>query len=219
MTIRTTCTKCVILLVEGNWVDGVAIAFLSVSFKVKDVFELKFIEIYFDNTTSAFNTSYNVNLFTFTASHGACFMIQERLLNNTWIKLTSKNVFQIPNVDPFLRMSCHKHWISQTHILNRLANPRLTNFLAIYALNLVKLDDWVPSSRNQKDFSICNKASHVFHWCLMTADYYRLLSILRIPSVNISIWMRHKNGQVTSSSWKVFYPTYAKHRSICFYTS
>ena len=135
LAITANCDKGVELLIEGNMVYGIDIAFLWVTVFLPVTFEAKVsainfgnvIKVNIHNTASSFNRSDSVT-FTITKARNSTWCESERTFSDVnRIVIVVEDIFKVPNVNEFFRMSCHHKWELPTHLMNRLANPRFSN--------------------------------------------------------------------------------------------
>ena len=72
------------------------------------------------------------------------------------IELVVEDIFEIPNVDELLGMSRDEKWERAAHLVDRLADPRLTNHIQshVWLLHYPKLDHAIPASRHQNLLAI-----------------------------------------------------------------
>jgi hypothetical protein len=150
------------------------------------------LEIYCHNSATTFNTSYSKTLSRSKTTNTTCRMSQGTFKYMNRIKLSIRNISQIPNMYPFLTMSCNQQRKLSTHLLNRFCDPRLSNLVQLISINFPKFDHAIPSSWHQDILALNLKSVYIFYRCLMLANSNRL-STHRIPSFNGIIRMSNEN--------------------------
>ena len=70
------------------------------------------------------------------------------------VEVVLRDILQIEHVDLLVRVAGHHERELPAHLMNRLAEVRLTNLIQLVALNLPELYHGVPAGANQIALSI-----------------------------------------------------------------
>lgn len=125
---------------------------------------------------------------------------------------------KVPDVDVFFWMSSSEDWERSTHNLNWLSDPRLSNLVELWSVDLPKFHDSIKTSRNQEKLIIHSERVDILdRGIMLTHSNWLLPLLLWIPSLDRAIWMGNKHNDVLLRTWEwclLSHPTYAENWSL-----